>query len=486
MTLERYKQICAFLRKLIEATPWEGMVYTVGGCCRDMVLGEKIHDIDLAVSLPDGGVAFAEWLHDKGLTKGEPIYFRKYGTAKLRLKEFPQIELELVQTRSEKYTDRNSRNPATAFGSIEDDCLRRDLTINSLYQSVSTGEVLDLSGRGLADIEAHLIRTPMEPDMTFDDDPVRILRAIRFAARYGWEIDPAALEAMTRHVDRLQIISPERLYGEFEKIITCPWPDMALDLLRRVGAMPYLVPELCDTFEMGQSRFHAGSVWEHTLATIAKVPPDPCVRMAALLHDIGKTVSREVGADGEVHFPRHDRRCRGIVAAVLSRFRCRKPFVDRVIFLCVNHEAAKSWGPRAEKMRDADLRRLEYKCTTQQRFEALLALIDGDNRAYAPEHCMPGQVKAIRKRAAELRKRDGRPMYGYHLPVKPSRIARLLRTSDPKAVEAWQSRLLDRAFEDPRLTREQMVKVVEQELKQEGKPEVKPDGKPTRRRRASR
>ena len=120
-----------------------------------------------------------------------------------------------MQTRSEKYTDRNSRNPETAFGSIEDDCLRRDLTINSLYQNVSTGEILDFSGRGLADLKAHIIRTPMEPDATFDDDPVRILRAIRFAAKYGWDIDPAALEAMKRHCNRLSIISAERLYGEF-------------------------------------------------------------------------------------------------------------------------------------------------------------------------------------------------------------------------------------------------------------------------------
>lgn len=465
MTIERYNQIVAFLRETIASTPWEGHVYTVGGCCRDMALGEKIHDIDLAVTQPDGGVRFAEWLREKGLTTSEPVYFRKYGTARLFLKKFPRIEIELVQTRSEKYTDRNSRNPETAFGSIEDDCLRRDLTINSLYQNVSTGEVLDISGRGLADLEAHLIRTPMEPDATFDDDPVRILRAIRFAAKYGWEIDPEAITAMKRHCNRLSIISAERLYGEFEKLLVSPRPAMALELLRQVGAIPLLIPELCATFDMTQSDYHFGTVWEHTLATVDGVNADPVLRMAALLHDIGKTVTRQTLEDGSVRFPRHDRICRRLIAIILARFKCRKPFVDKVIFLCANHEAAKSWGAKASGMSNADLRRLMHKCGTQQRMKALLALIDADNRAYAPDHCMPQQVKNIKKRMYVLRDKDkGVSMYTYHLPLKPSRIAKIAGTHEPKTIENYQDWLMQKAYADPQLTREQMAEMLRRHL----------------------
>ena len=123
-------------------------------------MGLPIKDVDLAVNMPDGGIAFAEWLRKKKLTIGNPVTFPKYGTARLRLKRFPDDELELVQTRSEKYTDRNSRDPSTAFGSIEEDCLRRDLTINSLYYDISRDRMLDLSGRGICDIENHIIETP--------------------------------------------------------------------------------------------------------------------------------------------------------------------------------------------------------------------------------------------------------------------------------------------------------------------------------------
>ena len=121
-------------------------------------MGLPIKDVDLAVNMPDGGIAFAEWLRKKKLTIGNPVTFPKYGTARLRLKRFPDDELELVQTRSEKYTDRNSRDPSTAFGSIEEDCLRRDLTINSLYYDISRDRMLDLCGRGIYDMAGILNR----------------------------------------------------------------------------------------------------------------------------------------------------------------------------------------------------------------------------------------------------------------------------------------------------------------------------------------
>lgn len=461
MKPDRYEEIVAFLRDTISGTPWEGHLFTVGGCCRDMLMGLPIHDVDLAVSLPDGGVGFAEWLRSKKLTVGEPIYFRKYGTARLRLKAFRGVELELVQTRREKYTDRTSRNPAVAFGSIEDDCFRRDLTINSLYQSVTTGEVLDLTGKGRADIEAHIIRTPSDPDLTFDDDPVRILRAVRFAARFGWDIDPAAIEAMARHSSRLGIISPERLYGEFEKILIGPRPSMALDLLRRVGAIQLIIPEFEPAFGMKQSSYHFGTVWQHTLAAVDAVPADITLRMAALLHDIGKTVTRKAEADGTVRFPGHDRRARALVDTILRRFRCRKPFIDRVVFLCSSHEAAKSWGPRAERMSDAALRRLQHRCSTRQRFESLLSLIDADNRSYAPDHCMPVQVKVIRNRAEKMRRSDGgRSFYDYRLPIKPSRITRILGTRDEAALERATSAAFDVAYANPKVTREQLAEFI--------------------------
>ncbi|MBD5232587.1 MAG: HD domain-containing protein [Bacteroidales bacterium] len=465
MTDKTYNGILAFLRDLIKDTPWEGNVFAVGGCCRDTVMGTLVKDVDLAVSLPDGGVEFACWLHKKGLTIGEPVLFTKYGTGRLTLKAFPDDEIELVQTRREKYDDRTKRDPSVAFGSIEEDCFRRDLTINTLYYDISTGKLLDITGKALHDIQHHIIRTPSDPDTTFDDDPVRILRAIRFAARYGWEIAPEAFEAMKRYVERLSIISPERMWGEFEKILLCPHPGQALAMLKEVGAMPYIIPELCKTYNLAQSDYHFGTVWEHTLKTVDLVPADTLLRTAALLHDIGKIVSATKGADGKPRFPRHDRRARSIVGLILNRLRCRSSFIDKVIFLVVNHEAAKGWGAHAQDMTDAQLRRLEFTCRTYGRFDRLLTLIDADNRAYAPAHCMPGQVKAIRQRAAEL-KADHTDGFSVRLPIKPSRIARIAGMRPGPQFDELMRRLFDHIFKKPHTSRDQVIHLIKKWKKQ--------------------
>ncbi|MDE6391176.1 MAG: hypothetical protein K2L26_07165, partial [Duncaniella sp.] len=218
MTTEIYHRICGRLREIVRDTEWEGHIFAVGGCCRDEVMGYPIKDLDMAVDLPNGGIAFARWLEEKGLTKGGIVTYPRFGTAALSLREFPDDEIQIVQTRKEKYTDRNSRCPETAFGDIREDCMRRDLTINSLYYDICRRRVVDITGRGLKDIEDRIIRTPMAPDTTFDDDPVRIYRTIRFAARFGWDIDGPTYEAILRNIPRLKIVTPTRCHTELDKI----------------------------------------------------------------------------------------------------------------------------------------------------------------------------------------------------------------------------------------------------------------------------
>ena len=285
----RYIQIKDFLRRLIIGTEWEGHVFTVGGCVRDEIMGLEIKDIDMCVSLQGGGIRFAEWLRDNGYTtKGVTVY-PNYGMAMLHLNEFPEVELEFVQTRKEKYFDHSCRNPETAFGSIEDDCMRRDLTINALYTNISTGEIVDITGKGVDDIKNHIIRTPNDPDTIYDDDPLRILRCIRFASRYGWEIEYDTYEGMVRNVSRLEIITKERVKDEFCKMLTCKHPIMAMELLRKIGAMHYVIPELEETYSMTQNEYHFGTVWEHTMMVLEGTKDDNMIlRISALLHDIGK------------------------------------------------------------------------------------------------------------------------------------------------------------------------------------------------------
>lgn len=226
--------------------------------------------------------------------------------------------------------------------------------------------------------------------------------------------------------------------------------------------MHYIIPELEKEYDLCQSKYHFGTVWEHSLATIDLVPPHSELRLAALLHDIGKTVTATKGRDGQPHYPGHDRRCARIIDTALRRLRYRSESIDRIIFLCMNHEAAKRWGDHAQDMSDEALRRLQYKCADEKRFNRLLTLIDADNRSYAPAHCMPEQVQAIMERSKALIA-EGSAMFGYHLPIKALRIRKILGL--PASAEAEVARikehLMHAAFVNPRLSRAQMCSMIE-------------------------
>lgn len=312
MTHESYIEIREYLRDLISGTKWEGHVFAVGGCVRDEIMGLPIKDIDLAVDLPDGGVRFAAWLSGQSLTVGEPVTYPAFGTAMLRLVRFPDVEIELVQTRREKYTNRFSCHPETVHGSLEDDTMRRDLTINAIYFDISNGNYIDLCGHGIDDIHNHIIRTPADPDMTYDDDPLRILRCVRFATRFGWEIEKATFKAMLRNVPRLAILSPRRTAAELDRIITAPYACEALTRLRDIKALGSLIPEL------------EGKLSDKTIAALAALPEEQPLRLTALML--------------EVFNPRNASSADDIFRA-LRRLRYDRTLIRRVLFLLRRNRA---------------------------------------------------------------------------------------------------------------------------------------------------
>lgn len=229
---------------------FRGKVYIAGGAVRDEIMGKTSHDIDIVVAKRNGGIELAEWLFQKLRLKHRPVTYPKFGTAMLSLDgvvhndiSLDGVEIEMVQTRAEKY-DPNSRKPETTYGTIEQDVERRDLTINSLLKDLTTGKILDLTGKGIQDIKDGTIRTPMDPNATFDDDPLRILRAVRFASRYNFHMTEEIKEAMILNADRLKIISKERIRDELGKILTGANPENGLKLLVDLDLMRFVVPAL--------------------------------------------------------------------------------------------------------------------------------------------------------------------------------------------------------------------------------------------------
>ncbi len=266
--------------------------YAVGGCVRDLFLDRPSKDIDFVTV--GSGIELAQIVAER-LGKGTHLsVFRNFGTAQVKRRD---IELEFVGARKESY-DRNSRKPVVEDGTLEEDLSRRDFTINAMAIQINTegfGTLVDLfDGRG--DMERRILRTPLDPDITFSDDPLRMMRAIRFATQLQFEIYPATFEAIRRNAERIKIISKERVVDELMKIMASPKPSIGWDLLLSSGLLQLIFPELAAMkgVQVVNGRGHKDNFY-HTLAVLDNVAAksdNVWLRWAALMHDIAKPVTK--------------------------------------------------------------------------------------------------------------------------------------------------------------------------------------------------
>ena len=460
MTREEFKKITEYIGSIIKGTSFEGHVFAVGGSVRDLCMGNDIKDIDLVIDLPNGGVDFANWCKEQGYTKTVVIY-ETYGTAMFKFKQFPGEEIECVMTRGEKYLDNGTRNPTVEFNTIEEDVIRRDLTINSLYYNCSTGEILDLID-GRSDIDNHIIKTTNpDADQTYIDDPLRILRCIRFQTRFGFTISDETYKAMKRNVRRLKIITKERIQAEFNKILMSENAVMGINMLHDIGAMSFIVPEFEKCYGLTQNRYHFGDVAEHTLAVLdyhcKHFDADLTERLACFLHDIGKTATRTV-KDGKVHFYDHEYVGAEMVGDILRELKYDNDTIKKVQFLIRNHMRTKQAGDGAKYMKDKSLHKLLYECKTFEVFKSLMRVIECDNEAHAKDCCIHNQYSEL---VAKVEYEGSHSkMFGYKLPVTGEDIMSVLGLEPGPVIAEINKRLLNQAFIDPEISKERCIKLL--------------------------
>ncbi|MHA8062110.1 CCA tRNA nucleotidyltransferase [Aquirufa beregesia] len=351
--------------------------YVIGGYVRDAILGrDSKKDIDVVCI--GSGIALAEEVaREFNLPEHQVSVFKNFGTAMLKVDDW---DLEFVGARKESY-QRDSRKPVVEEGSLEDDQNRRDFTINAMavqLNSAQWGKLLDPFD-GLKDLEARILRTPLEPGITFSDDPLRMMRAIRFAAQLGFDIFPSTFEALQVENVRLEIISMERISEELNKIILCRKPSYGFLLLDACGILPIIFPEFVKLkgVDTEEGKGHKDNFY-HTLQVLDNISQhtdDLWWRWAAILHDIAKPATKRFDPKKGWTFHGHEEMGARQVPSIFKRLKLplneKMKLVQKLVRLHLRPIALSK-----EEITDAALRRLLFEAGEE--LEALMTLCRAD------------------------------------------------------------------------------------------------------------
>jgi len=454
-----HKRVSLFRLIGQEADKLNRECYVIGGFVRDIFLGRPSKDIDCVTV--GSGIELAEALTERlGRRFTHLATYRTFGTAQVKhteknhkTGEIIEIEVEFVGARRESYSH-DSRKPVVEDGTLEDDQNRRDLTINDLaicLNEARFGELID-PFHGVEDLEAGLCRTPLDPDITFSDDPLRMLRAIRFACRFDFQIVPETFEAIARNRERIKIISGERIIDELNKIQMCEQPSKGWMLLQKCGLLQIIFPELqaLAGIENREGRGHKDN-FVHTLTVLDNVcrmereqgrTPNLWLHWAAIFHDLGKTKAKLFDAKLGWTFHNHDYISQKMVLPIMRRLKlplgAEKNYVEKLVGLHMRPIHLADEG-----ITDSAIRRVMFEAGEDT--DDLMLLCEADITSKIPEKVRRflDNFKIVRQKMQEIQEKDDYrnwtpPVTGDEIMARyglqPSREVGILREAEKNAI----------------------------------------------------
>jgi len=348
------KEVERLFKKVLPASPFRGKAFAVGGYVRDELLGLDSKDLDVVVDMKGGAEKLTAWLHRQfptattrphNMGAGYPIWqitFKDDIDYKGNTYRTKGAVIEFADSQKEAFPDEDSRQRVTQPGTIDEDVERRDFTVNMLLKDLATGELRDLTGTSVADIKKGILRG--HPGVDFNkilrDDPLRMMRLVRFQAKYGWDVPLDVLRTVKANAARIQIVSSERIRDELIKLMKIGKLHQGIKMMKAVGLLKYVFPEIEAMrgvqHDTTRGNHQEGDVFRHTMLVLKSAAPGVDNQLAALLHDVGKPDTQEILAD-KIQFLGHEKVGAEMAEAIMRRLKFDKQVIKKVSAVVRSH-----------------------------------------------------------------------------------------------------------------------------------------------------
>ncbi|OEG71514.1 hypothetical protein ATZ36_14350 [Candidatus Endomicrobiellum trichonymphae] len=453
---QRYKSIVDKISITAEENSFD--VYIVGGFVRDLFIRREPKDLDIIVcgrgndaSGRSAGINFSKILAKK-YKLDEPVVFERFGTSKLFM---DGEEVEFVMPRKEYYNV-DSRNPDTQIASLEQDALRRDFTINALFLRLSDMKILDFTSQGVVNIKNKIIRVtdPANVGLIFKQDPLRILRAVRQSIQLGFRIEAETYNAMKVSSSCIEIVSPERIRDEINKILVEKIPSKAFKMMDEINLSVKILPEVARLKNLEQpEKYHIDDVFTHTLKVLDRTRDDIILRMSALLHDTGKYATCKKDG-GRICFYGYDAESAKEAEVVLKRLKYSKEFIQKTISVIKNHMYPKMYS---DDWTDGAIRRFVKRCGDE--LDLIMEISGAD---YGKDNNAAKLVE-LKKRIEDLKLKN--MLYSKPELLTGKEMMSIFNRLPGKWIQQAKNEIEETQFENPGITKEEAIEIIREMFK---------------------